>query len=345
MRRLTIKVLVVEDSLLMRKVIIDAIDKMDGVELLDTAQNGFFALTKLDRLQPDIITLDIEMPVMDGLETIKKIREISDVPIIMLSASDDQETTIHALEIGAQDFITKPENINENRAEFVENLESHIKALANGSTSSKKQPSKKNKPKQKPNVVAGHRPSEVNVLMIGSSTGGPNVLTQIITEFPADLSIPVFIVQHMPEGFTASFAERLDSLAKVPVVEATHRMLYEPGTVYLAPGGKHMVVRNKRILLLDTEKLHSVRPAVDPLFESLVQRFGDKSLGIILTGMGKDGAVGARAVKNAGGYVLAQNEESCVVYGMPRYAYEAGAVHELLDVEEIIEAIKEIVGE
>lgn len=345
MRRLTIKVLVVEDSLLMRRVIVDAIDQMDGVELLDTAQNGFFALTKLDRLQPDIITLDIEMPVMDGLETIKKIREISSVPIIMLSASDDQETTIHALEIGAQDFITKPENIHENRADFIDNLESHIKALVDGSAQPQKKSRKKIPPKRARKINTRNRPNQVEVLMIGASTGGPNVLTQIVKSLPANLSIPVFIVQHMPEGFTASFAERMNALAPVTVVEAKHRMRYEPGIVYLAPGGKHMVIRNKRILLLDTAKIHSVRPAVDPLFESLVERFGSKSLGIILTGMGKDGAAGAQAVRTAGGYMLAQNEESCIVYGMPRYAYEAGAVHELLDVEQIIEAINEIVRE
>ena len=339
MRRLTIKVLVVEDSLLMRRVIIDSIREMEGVELLDTAQNGFFALTKLERLKPDIITLDIEMPVMDGLETIKKIREISSVPIIMLSASEDQETTIHALEIGAQDFITKPENIDENKDQFRENLESHIKALVNGSA--KKSKEIKKKPKKK--IVKTKGPDQIDVLMIGASTGGPSVLTEIVKNLPANLSVPVFIVQHMPEGFTASFAERMNTLAKVPVLEAKHRMRYEPGTVYLAPGGKHMVIRNQRILLLDTAKIHSVRPAVDPLFESLVDHFGSRTLGLILTGMGRDGAAGALAVHNAGGYVLAQNEETCVVYGMPRYAYEAGAVNELLSIEEIIERTNEIV--
>lgn len=339
MRRLTIKVLVVEDSLLMRRVIIDSIREMEGVELLDTAQNGFFALTKLERLKPDIITLDIEMPVMDGLETIKKIREISSVPIIMLSASEDQETTIHALEIGAQDFITKPENIDENKDQFRENLESHIKALVNGSA--KKSKEIKKKPKKK--IVKTKGPDQIDVLMIGASTGGPSVLTEIVKNLPANLSVPVFIVQHMPEGFTASFAERMNTLAKVPVLEAKHRMRYEPGTVYLAPGGKHMVIRNQRILLLDTAKIHSVRPAVDPLFESLVDHFGSRTLGLILTGMGRDGAAGALAIHNAGGYVLAQNEETCVVYGMPRYAYEAGAVNELLSIEEIIERTNEIV--
>lgn len=338
MRKLTIRVLVVEDSLFMRRVISDAIGNMEGVELADTAQNGVFALSKLAAVKPDIITLDIEMPVMDGLETLKKIREISSVPIIMLSAMDDQETTIHALEIGAQDFITKPENISKNKQEFTDNLESHIKALVDEPVKKVKRASRK-----KEKIVAGTRPSSINALMIGASTGGPNVLTQIVKSLPANLSIPVFIVQHMPEGFTASFAARMNSLAKVPVVEAENRMLVKPGTVYLAPGGKHMVLRNKRIQLLDTEKVHSVKPAVDPLFKSVADYYGKNTLGVILTGMGRDGAAGCLDIKRAGGYVIAQNEESSVVYGMPRHAYEAGAVNELLSIEEIIKTINEIV--
>lgn len=338
MRKLTIRVLVVEDSLFMRRVISDAIGSMEGIEVADTAQNGVFALSKLKTSKPDIITLDIEMPVMDGLETIKKIREVSSVPIIMLSAMDDQETTIHALEIGAQDFITKPENISQNKEEFTESLESNIRALVD-------QPVKKVKTssRKKESIVVGTRPTKIDALMIGASTGGPNVLTKIVSSLPANLSIPVFIVQHMPEGFTASFAKRMDSLADVPVVEAENRMLVKPGTVYLAQGGKHMVVRNKRIQLLDTEKIHSVKPAVDPLFESVVDHHGGNTLGVILTGMGRDGAAGCLDIKRAGGYVIAQNEESCVVYGMPRHAYEAGAVNELLSIEEIIETINEIV--
>lgn len=335
---MTVRVLVVEDSLFMRRIISDAIGNMKGIEVADTAQNGVFALSKLATVKPDIITLDIEMPVMDGLETIKKIREVSSVPILMLSAMDDQETTIHALEIGAQDFIAKPENISENRKEFTENLESHIKALVDQPVKKVRRASRK-----KEKVISGSRPQKIDALMIGASTGGPNVLTQIVRSLPENLSIPVFIVQHMPEGFTASFAKRMNSLAKVPVVEAENRMLIEAGTVYLAPGGKHMVVRNKRIQLLETAKIHSVRPAVDPLFESVVNRYGGNTLGVILTGMGRDGAAGCLDIKKAGGYVIAQNEESCVVYGMPRHAYEAGTVNELLSIEEIIESINEIV--
>lgn len=338
-----IKVLVVDDSLFMRRIIADSIKAMNGIELMDTAQNGFFALAKIKKAEPDLITLDIEMPVMDGLKTIKEIRKISSVPIIMLSASDDQETTIHALEIGAQDFIAKPEDVNKNKEAFAKDLEKNIKALVKEPNQQKtlQVKKKKSKKRKKKNIK---RPNKIEVLMVGASTGGPKVVTELIKKLPRDLSIPVFIVQHMPKGFTASFAARMDSLADIPVVEAEHRMRYEAGTVYLAPGGKHMVIRKKRIILKNTAKIHSVRPAVDPLFESLVEYFGGKSLAIILTGMGKDGADGALAVQNAGGYVLAQNEESCIVYGMPRYAEQAGAVDELLSIEDIIEATNEMVG-
>lgn len=326
--------MVVEDSVLMRKVISDSIKSMDGVEVVGTAQNGHFALAKLPRLKPDLVTLDIEMPVMNGLETIEKIREISSVPIIMLSASDDKQTTIHALEIGAQDFITKAENIMENRQVFTDDLEARIKALVD-------RPKKETaKGSQRP---ATARPTKIDALLIGASTGGPKEITRVIKELPANLSIPVFIVQHMPAGFTASFAERLNALSKVPVVEAEDRMLIKAGTVYLAPGGKHMIIDRNRIVLTETEKIHSVRPAVDPLFRSAVDRYGRDVLGVILTGMGRDGTQGCKDIKKAGGYVIAQDEETCVVYGMPRYAHESGAVDELLPTDEILKMINQIV--
>lgn len=210
----------------------------------------------------------------------------------------------------------------------------------------KKERIKKNQKKNTKNKKKQiKRPKNVDVLMIGASTGGPKVVTEIVKSLPADLSIPVFIVQHMPKGFTASFAKSMNTISKVPVVEAQHRMRYQAGTVYLAPGGQHMVIRNQRIILLDSPKIHSVRPAVDPMFQSVIARFGQNSLAVILTGMGRDGTDGALAVKSVKGYVLAQNEKTCVVYGMPRYAHEAGAVDELLSIKEMIQSINEIVGE
>lgn len=335
---MSIKVLTVEDSTLIRTIINNTIKMMDGIELVGTAENGKEALLKIRELEPDVITLDMVMPVMDGLETLEKLREFSDIPVIVLSARNDKSTTIRALENGAQDFLTKPESITKNREQFKNELEIHIKALAEGQSRAS---SVTEETKEKRSIVA---PIEnVKAIVIGASTGGPKVISTLIQSLPRSLSLPVFIVQHMPKGFTASFAERLNSVAAVPVVEAKDKMPVERGKVYVAPGGYHMVLRNREIRLLDTEKIHGVKPAVDPLFESVIQTYGKNTLGVLLTGMGKDGAKGCLAIKKAGGYVLAQDERSCVVYGMPKYAAELNAVDELLSIEEIKNTIKEIV--
>ena len=167
------------------------------------------------------------------------------------------------------------------------------------------------------------------------------MLTELVKTLPEDLAIPIFIVQHMPAGFTASFARRLDARSDVNVVEAEDGMKIQKGTVYLAPGGLHMIINRNRIQLLDTPKVHSVRPAIDPMFESAIETYGKNILAVILTGMGKDGAEGCVAVKNAGGYVIAQDEESCVVYGMPKSAVETGVVDEVLSIYDIIVEINE----
>lgn len=335
---MSIKVLTVEDSTLIRTIINNTVKMMDGIELVGTAENGKEALLKIRELEPDVITLDMVMPVMDGLETLEKLREFSNVPVIILSARNDKSTTIRALENGAQDFLTKPESITKNRGKFKNELELRIKALADCQPQalSFSEGGKEKRP-------MGLPIENVQAMVIGASTGGPKVISALIQSLPRSLSLPVFIVQHMPKGFTASFAERLDAVAAVPVVEAKDRMPVERGKVYVAPGGYHMVVKNHEIHLLDTEKIHGVKPAVDPLFESVIQTYGKKTLGVLLTGMGKDGAKGCLAIRNAGGYVLAQNERSCVVYGMPKYAAELDAVDELLSIEEIKNTINEIV--
>ena len=337
-----IKVLTVEDSTLIRLIINNTIRDMDGVELIGTAENGAVAIEKIKELKPDIVTLDVVMPVMDGLETLKTLRKFSDVPVIMLSGISDRRTTIEALENGAQDFLTKPESITRNKEEFKNDLEVRIKAL-----SGKKIPKKRQTDLIKPKtiqLVKRERKSgqkKIDAIVIGASTGGPQMLTELVKTLPEDLAIPIFIVQHMPAGFTASFARRLDAHSDVNVVEAEDGMKIQKGTVYLAPGGLHMVINHNRIQLLDTPKVHSVRPAIDPMFESAIETYGKNILAVILTGMGKDGAEGCVAVKNAGGHVIAQDEESCVVYGMPKSAVETGAVDEVLSIYDIIVEINE----
>lgn len=335
---MSIKVLTVEDSALIRTIINNTIKRMDGIELIGSAENGKEALRKVEELKPDIITLDMFMPVMNGLDMLKELRTYSDIPVIVLSSTSDELTTMRALEIGAQDFLRKPESITKNRIQFQEELESHIKAILQPKSVIKSVSSERKVSRRTPSIT-----QKINVLAIGASTGGPKVITSLIKELPSNLSIPVFIVQHMPKGFTKSFARRLDSVSKVPVVEAVDNMRVERGVVYVAPGGFHMVIDKHRIRLLDTKKIHGVKPAVDPMFESVTQIYGKKTLGILLTGMGKDGAKGCLKVKEAGGYVLAQNEETCVVYGMPKFAVEAGAVNESLSIDEMILKIKEVV--
>lgn len=336
---MSIKVLTVEDSGLIRTIINDIIKEIEGLELIATAANGKEALTKIRKQKPDIVTLDIEMPTMNGLETLERLREFSTIPVIMLSARSDNETTIKALENGAQDFLAKPEYITKNRESFKKELELHIKALVDV----KEKPIKKRKKVKQP-AKKKRLNDQTSAIVIGASTGGPKVISTIVQSLPENLSLPIFIVQHMPKGFTASFADRLNTLAKVPVLEARQQMPIENGKVYIAAGGTHMVLKNKTIQLLDTAKIHGVKPAVDPLFESAVQVYGKKVLGIILTGMGKDGAQGCLAIKQVGGSVLAQDEATSVVYGMPKYAVESGAVDEILSIDQIKSRIQEIVS-
>jgi len=335
---MSIKVLTVEDSTLIRTIINNTIKTMDDIELIGTAENGKSALLKIQELKPDVITLDMVMPVMDGLETLEKLREFSNIPVIILSARNDKRTTIRALENGAQDFLTKPESISKNRDRFKKDLETRIKALADCPSQSTL-----NLEGEQTNTSKTLPIKKTNAIVIGASTGGPKVISSLIQSLPSSLSMPIFIVQHMPRGFTASFAERLNIISSVSVVEAEDGMPIERGTVYIAPGGYHLVIENQFLRLLDTEKVHGVKPAVDFLFESAVQTYGKKTLGILLTGMGKDGAKGCLAIKKAGGYVLAQNENSSVVYGMPKHAAELGAVDELLSTNQIINKLNEAV--
>lgn len=336
---MSIKVLTVEDSVLMRRIINDLITEMDGIELVGTARNGVVALKQLQDVQPDIITLDVEMPVMDGLETLKKLREKIHIPVIMLSSRNDEETTLKALEIGAQDFLQKPVNIRENREAFHVELEQHIKALVKNHSYEPNQSTVKTESQRQ----VFDRKKPIDALVVGASTGGPKAILSLIRSLPSEVKVPIFIVQHMPEGFTASFAKRLDQFSSIPVVEAEDGMRIEKGIVYLAPGGKHMVLDPHRIRLMDTEKVHGVKPAVNPLFETAAKQYGENIAAILLTGMGRDGTSGCLEIKQKGGYVLAQNQESCVVYGMPKNAMEAGAVDRMLSLEEITIMMREMV--
>lgn len=336
MKRVTTRVLVVDDSAFMRKILTEQISAVEGFEVIGTARSGEDALRKMELLRPDIMTLDVEMPGMDGLQTIKKIREKSDLPVFMLSSLQGKEITIAALESGATDFIEKPRNLLQNAADFQRELAYHLKSVVQNDDEVTQL--KDSEPREVEDILN----QEMEAIVIGASTGGPRALMQLIQKLPQSLAIPVFIVQHMPEGFTASFAKRLNDSAKVPVIEARHREKIKAGTVYIAPGNYHMQIHGGEIMLTQTEKRNGVRPAVDHLFESAALLYKNNLLSIILTGMGKDGTNGMKAIKKMGGFSIAQDRESCVVFGMPGSAINAGVVDVCTNLTGISDMINKI---
>lgn len=325
-----IKLLIVDDSAFMRRIIVDLVAELEGIEVVGIARNGLDALEIIPKLKPDIITLDVEMPKLNGIETLKRIKASYDIPVIMLSSLTGMgmDITIEALQIGAIDFIQKPTDLQADLNDLKIELDNKIKS------SLRKSPTTtviKNA------VIAQSKSGKKNIkaVVIGASTGGPKALVSLISKLPKNISVPIFIVQHMPKGFTTSFAARLDNESEVKVIEASDGMDYESGIVYLAPGDYHMTLDRGKIRLNTNDKLHGVRPAVDYLFNSAANIYGDGLLGVILTGMGRDGAEGMNTIKNNGGYNIAQNEETCVVYGMPSSAVARGAVHEILSLDDI----------
>jgi two-component system chemotaxis response regulator CheB len=335
---MAIRVLVVDDSAFMRKIISDMLNDISGVQVVATARDGRTALEIISRQALDIITLDVEMPGMDGLETLKRIKESSKVPVMMLSSNNKPETTIEALELGALDFVEKPVDIRTNIREIQIELEEKIKSLV----IQKVEPNQVENNPPRAQRTSGLRKFEA--LVIGASTGGPKALVHLVSRLPGSIGIPVFIVQHMPKGFTASLADRMDKESPVKVVEAKDNMPILPGRVYLAPGDYHMILTKGRVKLDEGEKIHGVRPAVDHLFNSASDIYGEGLLGVILTGMGKDGAEGMVKIKENGGYNIVQNKETCTVYGMPGSAVAKGVVDQILSLDDISQAINGMVG-
>lgn len=333
-----IKVVVVDDSALMRKVLSTMINASDYLEVTEIARNGIEAIKVIERTKPDIVTLDVEMPMMNGLETLKRIKEKYSIPVVMLSSKSNEKITIEALELGAEDFIEKPIALKENGEAFKKDLETRLLIHF---------PEEKITPVRHKNLKVTqdellNKKKTLKAIAIGASTGGPKALVHVIQSLSKHLALPVFIVQHMPEGFTASFAQRLNTLTTATVVEAQDNMPIKPNTVYLAPGGKHMTIKNNRIALDTSPKIHGVRPAVDHLFESVAVNYGAHTLGIILTGMGNDGANGCEKIKHAGGYILSQDKETSIVYGMPRVVFERGHSDQVGSLCEIADIIKEM---
>lgn len=339
-----IKVLIVDDSAVIRKVLGDLLREDPDIEVVGTAANGKLAMAQLAVLKPDIITLDVEMPEMNGLETVKAMRDSgATLPIIMCSSLTAQGaiTTLDALALGASDYVTKPSSHGVNTREVVgEDLLRKIKGLANGAparpSEAAKQPAQVSKP-----IVSG--PAAFDAIAIGVSTGGPNALMEIFPRIPAEIPVPIFIVQHMPPLFTKMLAERLSQVSKIKVFEAQGGQDVVPGCAYLAPGGFHMevkrVIGRTSISLNENPPENSCRPAVDVLFRSVAAVYGAKTLAAVLTGMGQDGLLGCQAIRAKGGTILVQDKDSSAVWGMPGAVVEAGIASAVVPLSQVAAAL------
>jgi len=346
------RVVVVDDSAFMRKLITEMVESSDEFSVVGTAVNGEECLREIREQDPDIVTLDIEMPVMDGLEALALIMKRSPRPVVMLSAAGSAkgtDMTIRALELGAVEFVRKPSGpVSIDLVTVREQLITALRAAAVINISGLRAVSRKTPP-QRPAAppsgaaLAGCR----QVVAIACSTGGPRALAEIIPQLPPDLGIAVLVVQHMPKDFTRSLAQRLDLTSPMPVAEAVDNEQVGANRVYLAPGGVHMVVANTAsgpIIRLDSGvPVWGVRPAADPLFKSVADVFGRDAIGVILTGMGRDGAEGLRLIRGAGGVGVVQDEPSSLIYGMPHAALAAAGADYIVPVTQVARTLVEIV--
>ncbi|PYU53284.1 MAG: chemotaxis response regulator protein-glutamate methylesterase [Acidobacteria bacterium] len=334
-----IRVLVVDDSALMRKLIPAILARDSSIEVVGTAMDGAFALKKIEELQPDVVTLDLEMPRMDGMEMLRLIMRRAPLPVILFSTHSKEGgyATLKALAMGAVDFLAKPKDA---AAGHLENIADQLIA--------KIKVAKRAVGRKLPPAVVGEDlppPKKGNratlpprrVIAIGISTGGPNALQFVLSQIPAEFLSTILVVQHMPEGFTEMFAKRLDECCALEVHEARSGDLLLAGRVLICPGNRHMMVRRMprgdMAILSDGPPVNGHRPSADVLFHSVAQEFGLTSVGILMTGMGDDGAEGLGAVKAAGGMTVAQSEDTCVVSGMPRAAIVKGYANKIIPLD------------
>ncbi|MGX7195959.1 protein-glutamate methylesterase/protein-glutamine glutaminase [Enterococcus olivae] len=336
-------ILVVDDSAFMRKIVTDLLERMPNIHVSNTARNGQHALKLLaEALKPDLVLLDVEMPVLNGLETLKEIKRLYDIPVVMLSALSNKDITIEALTLGAADFVEKPINIREIQDEWIQDFYGKIKNIPTQRRRPVRRTERVERTEEPPVLKERSLPSRIQALVIGASTGGPKALLRISKALPASLKVPIFIVQHMPKGFTTSFAQRMNDESAAPVKEAQDGMSIEK-CVYLCPGDYHMTLRQGKIVLNQEAKVHGTRPAVDYLFESAAQMYRRELVAVLLTGMGKDGSEGMREIQRLGGYTIAQDKETSVVFGMPRQAILSGVVNEVLSLDDIGAKVKQMV--
>jgi two-component system, chemotaxis family, protein-glutamate methylesterase/glutaminase len=336
-----IRVLVVDDSALMRKLIPAVLSRDSSIEVVGTAMDGAFALKKIEELHPDVVTLDLEMPRMDGMETLRLIMRRAPMPVILFSthSKEGAYATLKALALGAIDFVQKPQDAAAGHLDSIaDELIEKIKVAKRAA--GRKLPAavvSDDPPKTKKKHHSAMAPNRV--VAIGISTGGPNALQYVLSQIPADFPATILIVQHMPEGFTEMFAKRLDECCALDVQEAHSGDLLLAGRVLICPGNRHLMVRRMprgdMAVLSDGSPVNGHRPSVDVLFHSVAQQFGLTAVGLLMTGMGEDGAEGLGALKAAGGVTVAQSEDTCVVSGMPRAAITKGYADRVIPLEGI----------
>jgi len=343
-----IRVLIVDDSPFIRKALLRIFESEPSIAVVGVARNGKEAIKKAIELEPDVITLDIMMPEMDGIETLKIMMETKPTPVLMLSqyTHEGAELTLNALELGAMDFVDKSTTGLMDFSGLAKEIISKVMAITG----------------QKPLMIAS--PSMalqeykgsgiIDTVAIGASTGGPPALQMLLPKFPKGISFGVLIVQHMPHGFTGPLAKRLDTMCQIHVKEAEEGDAIEPGLALVAPSGLHMKVKKVKsskfkvksegLVKLDVEPLNSThRPSVDVLFQSVAENYGSRAMGVILTGMGSDGVKGMRLIKEQGGITLAQDEATSTIFGMPKVAIESGIVDKVAPITSMAEEIMKAV--
>jgi two-component system chemotaxis response regulator CheB len=336
-----IEVLVADDSAFMRRAITKMLQSQDDIRVVATARNGEDAVTKTLALRPDVVTMDVAMPGIDGLEAVRRIVAQAHVPIIMISAHtrEGAEITFRALELGAIDFIAKPDAAYSNIESVARDLVEKVRGCAGGVAHVIPSVASIASDVEGPPASKRRAEGTYQCVAVGASTGGPVALTHLVPALPADFAAPVLIVQHMPLGFTGALAQRLDALSKVRVREGEDGMLLEPGSATILPAGKQLALRRAggrvTLHLLDDEGDSLHVPSVDVLASEVAEAYGAASVGVILTGMGHDGVVGLQRIKSCGGYVVGQDEMTSVVYGMPRAAALAGLVDRVAPLLEI----------
>jgi two-component system chemotaxis response regulator CheB len=341
-----IRVLVVDDSALMRSLICSMLSSDRWIKVIDIARDGEEAVEKALEKRPDVITLDVEMPCLNGLKALQIIMKEAPTRVIMLSGINEPEITYEALSQGAVDFVVKPSGtFSIDIDELKDELILKVKIAAGVRLATLKSPSIKKSSKEKPLRILS---VTTRAVAIGASTGGPKALERIFADLPADLPAPIMIVQHLPIGFSRAFAERLASVGRLPVKEAENGDVLEAGLVFVAPAGRHMLItkngRKSCIKLEDGPRVWGVKPSADKLMQSVAEVFGSNSIGVVLTGMGVDGAAGVKAIKEKKGTVIVQDEKTSVVFGMAKAAIQKKAVDKVVPVNkigrEIIQAIQ-----